>query len=81
MQTVRQWLQEKFPKIFPKPAPVIMTEYGPVTEWARYQAAMNMKADAERRTRVENYFIEKHGGNIEKGMAECRHNYPEVYTD
>jgi len=63
----------------PKP-PVIMTEYGPVTEWARLQAARNMAADPELRARCEAAMVLK-VGDLEKGLAKMRHDFPEAYSN
>ena len=71
---LKSWLDKLRTK-----APVLMTPWGPVSESARFQAAMNMLADPAIRFRVEEYFIKKHGGNREAGLAECKHNYPEAY--
>jgi hypothetical protein len=60
--------------------PVIQTEHGPVTEWARAQAAQNMKADPAVRARIEALLIARCGGDVEKGLARAREHYPEAYT-
>jgi hypothetical protein len=63
-----------------KPAPILIeTAWGPVTESARRQAAINMREDANLRLRVENLVIKECGGDILKGQAECRRRYPEAY--
>ena len=50
--------------------PIIATdEYGPVTEWARHRAALNMLANPEVKSRVEGLI----------GVEKARHNYPEAY--
>src|SRR5258708_22438071 len=60
--------------------PVIQTRYGePVTEKARLQAAINMAMDASLRVKVEQIVIREMGGDVEKGLAECRRRYPEGY--
>ena len=61
-------------------APILMTEWGPVNEAARKQAALNMKADPEVRRRVET-FLAKELGSLAKGLAEARRRYPEGYED
>jgi hypothetical protein len=49
--------------------PVIMTEHGPVTEWCRKQAALNMARDPALLARMIAQF----------GEAQIRRNYPEVF--
>jgi hypothetical protein len=44
-----RWLKPRATKPAP---PILMTDWGPVTEWARKQAALNIKADSDTRTRV-----------------------------
>ncbi len=68
---------DKFKK--PKP-PLILTQYGPVTESARAQAAANMKADPALRKAVEELICNQ-VGNVANGLAECKRRYPEAYTD
>ena len=65
---------------FRKPPPILNTEYGPVTEKARYRAAMNMLEEPELRQRVEALQIEQMGGDVEAGMKEMKRKYPEVYS-
>ena len=60
--------------------PVIMTEWGPVAEAARLQAAMNMKASDEIKHRVET-LLAKQLGSAAKGLAEARRRYPEAYSE
>ena len=80
--TVMQWLRETFPSVWPTPAPpVIMTEWGPVTESARLQCAVNMRLEPERRARIERMCVALMGGDEEKGLAESRRRYPEAYED
>lgn len=50
--------------------PVIMTQWGPVTESARAQAAINMKADPALRAKVEEMI----------GVDKAKNNYPEAYV-
>jgi hypothetical protein len=65
----------------PKPsAPVIMTDYGAVTEWARKQAAENMRANPDAKTSVERLLIDKYG-SVDVGMQVARERYPEAYED
>ena len=65
-----------FDKLFKKP-PVIMTEFGPVTERARRQAADNMRADDWLREQVEAALVKQYGEEL--GLAEARRRYPEAY--
>ena len=79
--TVMDWLRQRFPSVWPTPPPPrIDTPYGPTTESARLQAVRNMLADENIRARVESLLINKMG-SVEKGMAEMRRRYPEVYKD
>ena len=84
MITVRDWLRQRFPAVFGTPAPpappVIMTEWGPVSEPARLHAAINMRAEPDIKARVEALLV-KHEGSVEKGLAEARRRYPEAYED
>lgn len=64
----------------PRPAPpVIMSEWGPVTESARLQAAINMRLDAELRKKVEAVVIQEVGDTV-LGLKECMRRYPEAYA-
>jgi hypothetical protein len=82
--TAREWLKRTLPSVFGKPAPpeppVIMTEWGPVTETARLQVEVNMMAEPEIKARVENMLIDREG-SVEKGLAEARRRYPRVYEN
>ena len=60
--------------------PIIDTPWGPTTEGARLQAAMNMKADHVLRGKVEELLM-RQLGSIEAGMDEARRRYPEAYTE
>jgi hypothetical protein len=62
------WWQQ-FKSRFGKRPPVIMTEWGPVTEGARRQAALNLRDDPEKRAKVEEMV----------GVEEARRRYPEAY--
>jgi hypothetical protein len=78
--TVMEWLREIFPSTFPKAGPpIIMTEFGPVTESARLQCAINMSADDGVKARVEAVLVKQLG--VEEGMREARRRYPEAYAD
>ena len=59
-------------------SPIIQTEWGPVSESARKQAALNMKADPEVKHRVETLLVKQLG--MAKGLLEARHRYPEAYS-
>lgn len=61
----------------PKP-PVIQTPWGPVTESARLQAALNMRDNPEVKERVERLLARECGG-LAAGLAEARRRYPEAY--
>jgi hypothetical protein len=61
------------------PPPVIMTEFGSVTEKARLQAALNMRDDPEVKIRVEEAAIKQAGGDVDRGMAQVRYQFPEAY--
>jgi hypothetical protein len=60
--------------------PVIMTQWGPVSEEARLQAAMNMLASDEIKHRVE-LSLTRQFGSAARGLAEARRRYPEAYID
>lgn len=60
--------------------PVIMTQWGPVTEAARKRAALNMKADPVKRRAVEELLC-KQLGSVARGLAEAKRRFPEVYED
>lgn len=62
----------------PPPLPIIMTEYGPTTEWARRQAAIEMKNDPDCKKSVEELLIQQLGSR-EAGLAEAKRRYPECY--
>lgn len=80
-RTVMEWLRETFPSVWKTtPPPVILTQWGPVTESARRQAAINMRLSPDLRERVERVVIREMGGDEAKGMAECRRRYPECYS-
>jgi hypothetical protein len=64
---------------FRKEKPVIQTQWGPVSEDMRLQAAMNMIAHPEVRIRVEEALAKKFG-SVAQGLAEARRRYPEVYA-
>jgi hypothetical protein len=79
--TAREWLKRTLPSVFGKPAPpIIVTEWGPVTETARLQVEVNMMAEPEIKARVESMLVEREG-SVEKGLAEARRRYPRVYEN
>jgi hypothetical protein len=59
-------------------APVIMTQYGPVTESARLQAALNMRDSLEIRNRVI-AILEREFGSAEMALSEAKKRYPEAW--
>jgi hypothetical protein len=60
-------------------AKVVMTEWGPVSESVRLRVAQNMIEDPDCKLLVESALIKLCGGDYEKGMAEAKARYPEVY--
>ena len=64
-----------------KAPPIIMTPWGPVTEWARLQAAMNIRSDPAAFDRVLNIIVKECGGSEERGLQEMRRRYPEAFDD
>jgi len=67
--TFWQDLKKRFGKR--PPPPVIMTEWGPVTEKYRSIAAANMKFDPKVKQRIEEMI----------GVEESKRKYPEAYAD
>ena len=62
----------------PSGAPIIQTQFGPVTEGARLLAARNMRENPETKAAVEELLC-KQLGNVALGLAEARRRYPEAY--
>lgn len=62
----------------PKPAIHIVTPYGMTTEWARHQAGINMRNDADLREKVI-ASLAKELGSITKAEMELRRRYPEIF--
>lgn len=63
-------------------APLILTAYGPVSESARKQAAINMAADHDKRAAVIKLLADQiFDGDLVAGEAECRKRYPEAFND
>ena len=77
--SLKDWIDNLRRRRAAKP-PVINTPFGPVTEWARQQAAENMRQDSIVRSAVEAMLI-RECGSEEAGMAEARRRYPEAYRD
>lgn len=63
---------------FRKETPVIQTQWGPVDESARFQAAINMLAHPEVKARVEQALAKKFG-SVARGLMEAKRRYPEAY--
>lgn len=65
-----------------KPAPpVIMTEFGPVSESARLMAAENIGRDPDVKSRVIAAIAAKHyRGNLELAEIHAKRVYPEGFT-
>ena len=55
----------------------IETPFGPVTEYARKQAAENIRNDADLRAKVMDLLV-KETGSVELAEAEFRRRYPEA---
>jgi hypothetical protein len=58
--------------------PVITSPFGETTEWARKQAAENMRADPAVMIRVIE-FLTRQMGSEERGLAEAKRRYPEAF--
>ncbi len=56
----------------------IETIYGPVSEVARHQAALNIKDDPELKERVMDVLV-RQTGSVELAEAEMRRRYPEAF--
>jgi len=59
--------------------PVIMTEFGPVTEAARLQAALNMRRNPEVLRRVVDHLAAEKG-SLAAGLLEAQRRYPEAFS-
>jgi hypothetical protein len=80
-RTAMQYLRDTFPSVFgAKAPPVIMTQWGPTTESARKQAAINMKLDPDKKRAVEALLAKEMGG-VAQGLMEARRRFPEAYED
>lgn len=58
--------------------PRIDTPWGQTTEWARKQAAINMRLDHAKRDAVEAMLAEEMG-SVEAGIKESKRRFPEAY--
>jgi hypothetical protein len=63
-----------------QPPPIIMSAYGPVTESARRQAALNMRDDPILREAVIARLCVEMNSN-EEGLREARRRYPEAFEE
>lgn len=60
--------------------PIIMTPYGPVTESARKQAALNLWLDPVKRSQVVELLADQlYAGDMAKGLAEAKRRFPEAF--
>jgi hypothetical protein len=62
-----------------RPTPVIQTQWGPVTEAARRQAALNCRDDGVVFSRVLAIITREVGGDVNKGIEEMKRRYPEAF--
>jgi hypothetical protein len=63
-----------------KKPPVVQTQWGPVTEKYRKQAALNMAADHDLRQRVVDLLQKQmKDGTPEAALAEAKRRYPEAW--
>lgn len=72
--SLAQWRRKRKP-------PVIATEYGPVTESARHQAALNMAADHALRERVVRLIANQCNLSLTAAWEEAKRRYPEAFED
>jgi hypothetical protein len=63
-----------------QPPPIIMSAYGPVTESARRQAALNMRDDPILREAVISRLCAEMGDPT-AGLKEARRRYPEAFEE
>ena len=70
-----KWFWQK-----PQPPPLIMTPWGPVTESARRQAAINIGADPVLKEAVIALLM-RDGRSRDEATAEARRRYPEGFPD
>ena len=79
---VMNWLRKRFPEVFGEPERIIIdTPWGPTSESARLQGALNMKFNPEVKKRVEQALMKQCNGDREAALAEAKRRYPEAYTD
>jgi hypothetical protein len=64
----------------PPPPPLIQTPWGPVSEVARKQAALNIAADPVLREAVIALLM-RDGRSRDEATAEARRRYPEGFPD
>jgi hypothetical protein len=57
----------------------IDTPWGVVTEWARRQAAINMRNDPAKFEQVVQCFVRGQGMTREQAVATMRERYPEAF--
>ncbi len=74
----RRWGRKQEPPVI---TTIIDGERLVVTEWARSQAASNMRHDRAKRNAVEQLVIAECQGDKERGRAEMRRRYPESFYD
>jgi len=63
-----------------QPPPIIMSAYGPVTESARRQAALNMRDDPILREAVIARLCAEMGDPM-AGLKEAQRRYPEAFEE
>ncbi len=79
MSLIRKFLARIRPKP-PAESPRIETPWGPVSEAARKQAALNMRDDPGLRLKVTGLIADQCGSWAQAEM-EMRRRYPEIYED
>jgi hypothetical protein len=78
MSLIRKFVEGMRPHRNPD-AKVVQTQWGPVSESVRLRVAQNMIEDPVCKLMVERMLIDQCGGNVERGLAEAKARYPEVY--
>ncbi len=71
-------LQKFISRLKSKP-PVVSTPWGPVTESARKQAALNMRDDPGLRMKVMTVLKQQMNLSEEDAMREMKRRYPEAF--
>jgi hypothetical protein len=75
--SLRDWIS----KLRRNAHPIIIdTQWGPVSESARHQAALNLRDDPEKRAMCEAKMVMQMG-DFEAAMVEMRRRYPEAYEN